>query len=224
LLVWALLVFVGYTALPLSLFDNAIYNLRSQIFPLTIVMLIAAGAASAWMELWGRRRPLAFALGGSALVAVAIAVVITSRGFVTELRDQQLEWAFLERTVPRLPERATLLSAVEVGGRSLDAFPEFLLHGAGKTYSMVDLQHASNGDVPWPAPGDDLLYYQGMFCYFAFFDEPSPDPMTAPCRAVHERYVAEPLFVEELHTKGYSHIHYASAPFRIGFYRLRESR
>lgn len=66
-----------------------------------------------------------------------------------------------------------------------------------------------------------------MSCYFAFDDEPSPDPMTAPCRAVHERYVAEPLHVEDLHTQGYSVLRYAGdgqRPFRIGFFRLTALR
>jgi hypothetical protein len=152
---------------------------------------------------------------------LAAVVVVSSRGFVTELRDQQLEWAFLERTVPRLPDRLTLLSAVEVGGRNLDVFPEFLLQRAGKQYQMVELRRVAGGEVPWPAGGDDLLFYQGMFCYFAFDDEPSPDPMAARCRAVHEHYVAEPLFVADLDTLGYSRLRYAPGPFRIGFFRLQ---
>jgi hypothetical protein len=63
-----------------------------------------------------------------------------------------------------------------------------------------------------------------MFCYFAFDYEPPPEPMTAPCAAVHQRYVAEPLRIEDLDTPGYSHLRYADGPFRIGFFRLRASR
>jgi hypothetical protein len=224
---WAILVFVGYTSLSLSMFDNPPYNLRSQILPTSFLVLIAAGVASAWMAAWGRRRRLALGIGACALAALAVAVVVRSRGFVTELRDQQLEWLFLERTVARLPERATLLSAVDMGGHNLDAFPEFLLRGASKTYRMVDVRRAAKGDVAWPTPGEDLIYYQGMFCYFAFDDEPSPDPMTLPCQAVHERYVAEPLFVEDLDTQGYSTLRYARGgrgPYRIGFFLLKGAR
>lgn len=224
---WVIVVFFGYTLLSLSLFENPPYNLRSQLLPTSLVVLIGAGAASVWMELWGRYRRLALGLGAGVLAGLGAVVVVRSQGFVTELRDQQLEWAFLERTVPRLPERATLLSAVEVGGRNLDAFPEFLLSRTGKTYEMVDVRHAAKGDVAWPTPSEDLLYYQGMFCYFAFFEEPSPDPMTAPCKAVHEHYVLEPLFIEDLKTQGYSLLRYADdgqRPFRIGFFRLKAAR
>jgi hypothetical protein len=224
---WVILVFFGYTFFSLSLFDNPPYDVRSQLLPASFVVLIAAGAASVWMELWGSDRRRALALGACTLAGLGAAVVATSRGFVTELRDQQLEWAFLERTVPRLPERATLVSAVEIGGRNLDAFPAFLLTRAGKRYDKVDVRLAAAGDVAWPTPSKDLLYYQGMFCYVAFDDQPSPDPMTAPCQAVQERYVAEPLFVEDLETQGYSSLRYAGGgrgQFRIGFFRLTALR
>jgi hypothetical protein len=63
-----------------------------------------------------------------------------------------------------------------------------------------------------------------MFCYFAFEDEPAPETMTPACRAVHERYTAEPLLIEDLRTEGYSALHYAQGGrgvYRIGFYRLK---
>jgi hypothetical protein len=221
---WAILVFVGYTLFSLSIFSNPPYNLRSQILPTSFLILVAAGAAPVWMSVWGHRQRLGLALGAAALATLAAGVLVTSRGFVTELRDQQLEWMFLERTVPLLPDEATLLSAVDTGGHNLDAFPEFLLRGAQKTYRMVDVRRAAKGDVAWPAPSEDLLFYQGMFCYFAFDDEPSPEPMTLPCRAVHERYVAQPLLVQELHTQGYSALRYAGGPYRIGFFRLIAAR
>jgi len=174
-----------------------------------------------WIELWSGRRRLALWTGAGALAVLSAVIVLQSKSFVTELRDQQLEWAFLERTVPQLPKQATLLTAVEGGGRNLDAFPDFLLGRADKAYDLVDVRRVASEDAPWPTPGEDLIYYQGMFCYFAFQDEASPDPMTAPCRAVHERYVLEPLFIEDLHTQGYSWLRYSEVrPFRIGFYRL----
>jgi hypothetical protein len=144
-------------------------------------------------------------------------------GFVGELKDQQLEWAFLERHVAELPSRGTLLTAVETGGHNLDAFPEFLLRESGRRYALVDIRRAAEGSVPWPTATGDLIFYQGMFCYFAIGDEPDPDPMTPACRAVHQRYAVEPLRVEDLHTEGYSALRYAQGGrgvYRIGFYRL----
>ena len=223
-LLWAAAVYLGYTLFALSIFDNPPYHLRSQILPTSFALLVAAGAASLWMALWGPRRRAALAVGAGMLAVLAAWVVIAWRPFVAELRDQQLEWAFLERSVPRLPEQGTLLAAVEPGGHNLDAFPEFLLLNGDKRYALVDVRRAARGDLAWPVAGDDLLFYQGMFCYFAFDDEPPPDPMTPVCQAVHDRDVAEPLMIGDLHTQGYSALRYAQGGkgvYRIGFYRLR---
>jgi hypothetical protein len=235
-LLWVMFVFFGYALLSLSsvrfpsrvpskaeLLGNPVYNLRSQLLPTSFVVLIAAGTASVWMAVWGHRRRLAFGVGAGVLVALGAIVVVTSRRFVTELRDQQLEWAFLERTVPELPERARLLSAIDVGGTNLDAFPQLLLQGARKTYTLVDVAQAASGAVAWPTPDDDLIYYQGMFCHFTLHDR-DPDSLAQPCRAVHERYILEPLFVEDLDAEGYSMLPYGHRPFRIGFFRLRAAR
>ena len=129
--------------------------------------------------------------------------------------------------MPQLPAQGTLITAVEAGGHNLDAFPEFLLTRGARQYTLVDVRSVVKGTAAWPQatgePTKELIFYQGMFCYFAFDDEPSPDPMTPVCRAVHERYVAEPLLVEDLHTEGYSPLRYAQGGrgvYRIGFYRL----
>jgi hypothetical protein len=129
--------------------------------------------------------------------------------------------------VPELPAQGTLITAVETGGYNLDAFPEFLLRQSGRRYALVDVRRAAEGAVPWPKPTGDLLFYQGMFCYFAVGDGPAPETMTAACRAVHERYAAEPVRVEDLHTEGYSALRYAQGGrgvYRIGFYRLTPLR
>lgn len=223
LLAWVALVFFGYTVSSLALFDNPQYNLRAQLLPTSFTVLIAAGTATAWLDLFGRRR-VALAVGTALLATLAVSVTAASRGFVTELRDQQLEFAFLDRTVPQLPKRATLLTAAEVGGWRLNAFPEFLLQRDGKSFEQIDVRDTAHGSRPWPEPGRDLLYYQGMYCFFAFDDEPSPDPMTPVCRAVHDRYDLQPLFVETLDCKGYSWLRYARGPYQIGFFRLRKDR
>ncbi|MFN8643454.1 MAG: hypothetical protein U0802_17995 [Candidatus Binatia bacterium] len=226
-LLWAAAVFVGYTLFTNSIFDNPPYCLRSQILPTAFAILIAAGSASIWMDAWGTDRRRAVALGAGLLAALSAWVLIGWHGFVTELFDQQLEYAFLERTVPGLPDKGALLTAVEPGGSNLDAFPAFLLQRARKRYDLVDVRGTARGDVAWPEAGEELLFYQGMFCYFAFDDEPSPDPMTPFCQAVHERYAAEPLAIEDLRTKGYSTLRYAQGgdgTYRIGFYRLRPRR
>jgi hypothetical protein len=224
LTVWAGATFLGFALFSLSLFDNGPYNVRTQVLPSSFLMLIGAGVAVPWLAAWGRHRRRGAALGAVALLVFGTTTVRGALPFITRLGDQQLEWAFLERTVPQLPDRGTLLAVVEVGGRNLDAFPEYLLRRAGKSYRTVDLRQALAGAAPWPQPGSGALFYQGMFCYFAFPDEPPPEPMAELCRAVHERYRLEPLMVEDLDIYGYSALSYAPPPYRIGFYVLAAPR
>lgn len=222
-LLWILAVYVGFTVFTLSIFDNPPWQLRAQNLPMSYLVLLGAGVVPAWTAAWRSRRDLGVRVGVGLLALAAVGVIVGWRGFVGALMDQQLEWAFLEEHVPRLPAKGTLLTAVETGGHNLDAFPEFLLGRHDRQYVMVDVRNAAKGTVAWPEPAGDLVFYQGMFCYFAFRDEPSPDPMTPFCRAVHERYDVEPLMVEDLHTEGYSALHYAQGGrgvYRIGFFRL----
>jgi hypothetical protein len=222
-LLWIVCVYVGFTMFAHSIFDNPPWRLRSQTLPNSYLVLLAGGAASVWIAAWRRHRQLGAVLGTTLLLGSAIGIVGRWHGFVGELKDQQLEWAFLERHVAELPAQATLLTAVETGGYNLDAFPEFLLRRSGRRYALVDLRRAAAGTVTWPTPTGELLYYQGMFCYFAVADEPAPETMTPACRAVHERYTATPIQVEDLHTEGYSMLRYAQGGrgvYRIGFYRL----
>jgi len=219
LLAWVALLFAGYTLSSLSLFDNPPYNLRAQLLPDSFTVLIAAGAICAVGD-WLRAPPRAVALLSAAVTA---SILFSSYGFVRELRDQQLQFAFLDRTIPDLPERGTLLAAIDVGGRRLDAFPTFLLDRDRKAYALVDVRDAAAAEQ-WPPSAPDLIYYQGMYCYFAFDGEPSPTPMMPVCRAVHERYDLEPLHTETLHTRGYSLMRYARPPYSIGFYRARRAR
>lgn len=223
LLAWVALVHAGFTVFALSLFDNPPYNVRSQTLPNAFLVLIAAGCAPLWLAPWGRRRGAGLATGAAALAALAAGVVVATRDFVTELRDQQLEWEFLRRAVPQLPARATLLAAADMGGRNLNAFPEFLLRQAGKEMRLIEVRRAGADGAPWPAPDGELLFYQGMYCYFAFHDDPPPEPMAAPCLRVAEHYRLEPLLVDDLDTRGYSWLRYTNdgrGPFRVGFYRL----
>jgi hypothetical protein len=222
-LLWIAAVYVGFTVFALSIFDNPPWRLRVQNLPMSYLVLLAAGAVPVWTAAW-RRHPQTGALVGIALLALSgIGVVAGWRGFVGELKDQQLEWAFLERHVAELPAQGTLITAIEAGGHNLDAFPDFLLTRSGRRYTLVDVRRAADGAEAWPETTGDLLFYQGMFCYFAFDDEPAPEPMTLPCRAVHEHYAAEPLLVEDLRTEGYSPLRYTQGGqgvYRIGFYRL----
>lgn len=222
LVAWCGLAYAVLTLFPLSLFSTGPYNLRAQILPNSLLLLLAAGMLPlhaprhGWARLAHAAAILLFAAGASG--------VATHRGFITELRDQQLEWQFLRQHVPALPPAGRLLAAVEFGGRNLNAFPDYLLRRNDKSYRAIEVRKAAAGEIDWPEPGDDLIFYHGMYCYFAFDYEPAPVPMTATCSAVHRHYQLEPLRVATLDTSGYSWMQYAPPPYRIGFYRLRSRR
>ena len=218
--VWALLVFAGFSVFSLFLFDNPPYNLRSQILPNSYLLLIAAGVGALPEVIFGAQRRRALLAAAGILVVVAGAQILTWRGFVTELRDQQLEWSFLRRSVAKLPAEGQMLAAAEIHRRELDAFPTVLLSQAGKRYRLLDVRRTAESGR-WPEPDDSLIFYQGMFCYFLFENERPPESMTAPCRAVRDRYMLEPLIVEQIDAPGYSVLSYASPPYEIGFFRLR---
>ena len=155
---WVTSVFVGYTLFSLSIFDNPP---RTPALPDPADELPRAGRGRRGAGVDGAVGPRPATPGARRRRGRArrpgYRRRLGSRGFVTELRDQQLEWAFLERTVPRLPERATLLSAVEVGGRNLDAFPEFLLPRAQDVRARRRARAAADDGRLAPRRGPALL-------------------------------------------------------------------
>ncbi len=219
LVVWALTVATASVAFSLSSGDNLPYNTRSQLLPNTLAILVAAGCGPLWVALFRERTELAAKAGALALGLLATVVLWRGVPFITSVGDQQLEWAFLDRSVAQLPERGTLLTNVAVG-RNLDAFPDLLLRREGKSYQLVDLAAAWRGEVVWPEPGANVIFYQGMFCHADFHDAAPPEPMTEPCNEVRRRYRTRPLIEAELDTYGFSALRYAEPPFHIGFFVL----
>lgn len=221
LCVWVMLTFVGYTLFSQSMFSNPVYNVRSQLLPTSYLVLIAAGSASAWASLWTQRAKLGAQIGVGGLLLMAALLLSKGHPFVTELFDQQMEWAFLARTATQLPPRARLLAAVEVGPSRLNAFPDFLLQGRRESYRLIDVRDAVKGEVSWPAAGEDLLFYQGLYCYFAFSKDDPGALAVEPCAEVHRRYVTEAWLTEEITAPAYSLMPYTTEPpLRIGFFRL----
>lgn len=223
--IWVTLTFVGYTVFSLTMFSNPVYNIRSQLLPTSYLVLIAAGCGSAWESLWRQRPRLGAQIGIGVLLLVAALVLSRGRPFITELFDQQMEWAFLARTAEQLPPRARLLAAVEVGPSRLNAFPDFLLQRRRENYRLIDVRDVAQGNVAWPAAGEDLLFYQGLYCYFAFSkDDPGALPVE-PCAEVQRRYVTEPWLTDDITAPAYSLMQYTTAPpLRIGFFRLVAQR
>lgn len=227
LLAATVLVYAGYTLFATAQGVSLPFRLRSQQLPNAIALIIAAQAAAFWLDIWGRRRRVALVIGTCALGILAVVVVVERHAFIVQPSVEQLEWAFLEETVPRLPDDGRLLTAVTQRENLVAVFPDFLLAKNVKDYELIDLPGTASGAGRWPLPGEDLLYYEGVFCQFARGEEKPPGPRTRPCRAVHDHYLVEPLFVRDVPLPAYSAEEYASAgawPFRIGFFRLRSLR
>ncbi|HVM95237.1 MAG TPA: hypothetical protein VMT89_02555 [Candidatus Acidoferrales bacterium] len=221
---WVVVVFLTYTILSLSFFTTPVYNLRSQMLPTVLTILAASSVADVWMRSWRSLQRPAGVVGGFVLIGLGAAAVVGARPFVEKLYDQQLEWNFLRDTVPKLPQEGTLLSSIELGA-TLEMFPRFLLQQSHKDYALVDLTRVVGGLEPWPEPSETLLFYQGMFCHFAFkSEEQTPDPLSTLCSAVRLHYELEPLVVEDLTGESYAPLRYAGdgrGPFRVGFFRLK---
>ncbi len=216
-------VLAGEACLLFSLwfFDTPVSNARTHLLGMPYFCVAAAGGAALLLELAARSRAL---VAAAALVLVAAPAhgLWQRYDYVVEELDLQLEWRFLEETIPKLPSApglAILAVTRHVGKYYLGAFPAFLLERAGKSATLLDL-HDVNTKSAFPAPRPGLLFYQGMYCYMAYADEPAPSPWSERCRRVRERYELRPLLVTTLHTKGYSPAVYPPPPYEIGFFEI----
>ena len=213
---WALATSQGLVVVYWSFFGSTPFIQRAQLPVMPLLLLVASGAAELVVGLAPRVSVAPHLLAG----ALAAAGLFARRGFVRELFDQQLEWAFLRDETAALRGRARQLWAVtRVGGRNIDAFPTFLLARHGVAAQTLDLDAALE-QGQWPAPAPGTFFYQGMYCYFGFGGEPPPPGMTPRCRELRRRYALRPLRVRTLHARGYSGLAYAPGPYEVGFFEV----
>lgn len=220
---WLLGLCAAYVLIPLSAFSNRPCIYRTQMFSVLLAAIAGAGAFDLLCGLGRRRFVLPLAWGLCALVAVE--GLRSHARFVTERFDQQLEFAFLEGTVPRLPPKATLITLTDQSAGRFHAFPDFLLDRNDKRFELYDLEGPDIGDLK-SEPGRPLLFYQGMYCYYARKREPV-DPMHQRCAAIRARFAMRPLMVQTLHARGYSQLYYArggQGPYDVGFFEITGPR
>jgi hypothetical protein len=199
-----------YTALPLAAFDNRPCIYRTQLFAATIVAVIAGGAPMLLGRLGATWKTAGFALAGLLLVQG----LWSRRQFVTQLFDQQEEFAFLEATIPNLPNGVEIVLPAREGADN--PFPDFLLERHQIRFRLREVWDGAPPDR-WPAPGPNTFFYEGMSCHSSQ-GAPAPAPLTRVCEAIRDHYELKPVSVRLLDTTGYSAMLYSKPPFEVGFF------
>lgn len=217
-----LLVAAGGAHVSLTFFLNPPpYNLRTQMITLPTLLVLCGCVVPLLRERLAKIPSLARVAPAAVLVAMALWSA-SSTAWVKQLGDSQQEFDFLVRTVPKLPTGPgallTVVGGHESGGR-VGMFPMHLLSRAGSELVPRALPDPTNPSAHWPPADGSTVFYQGMYCYSSFKDEPPAMPLTPRCARVHEHYVLEPIVTEEIAGPGYSPMEYAPPPYRIGFYR-----
>lgn len=239
---------VGLVAIAPHGHDNPQALARSQVMIQPVWAIVAGAALPAlvaaanrvWRELVSRIRPNAapgaargFAVVLGLLLAAAAPVGLVHRAAsVAAVPESHQEWRFLRDAIPTLPPGARVIAPASPTPRDLASFPAWLLRRLGRDdVSVVDLRRAldaaERGGRGLPPAAPDLLFFQGMYCHFAFENEPAPEPMHARCRAVRERYRLAPMIEADLTGPPSSLLRYAGGPdgpWRVGFYRVTGER
>jgi hypothetical protein len=210
-------------------YDNLPSILRIQVAATPFWALLAGGVLPLLVDGTARRRKAVRLVAIGLPVLVVVAAVVARADFISRPPEAHLEWEFLAKTIPDLPRDARILTIMRPAGRDLNQFPEVLVARAGRSdLRLLDLRatldRAENqGSKAFPPPGPGLLFYQGMYCHFAFHDEPTPDPMHERCIAVMRHYELEPLVTRTLDGPPSSELRYSGndpGPWEVGFFKV----
>lgn len=225
----SLLVVIGYVSMTTVFHGNRPFMLRTQVFCTPWWALVAAGTLPWWLDALGPGRPV----GRRALVLVAVLAttsgILTHGPWISRSTEAWQEFRFIREQVASLPPNARLLTIVQPTYPDLDSFPAFLLDRHGRTdVTLIDLREVLEGRLPWPSPGPDLLFLQGMFCHFVIpHVDPPPGELAARCLAVRERYVLEPRALALLEGLPSSEMRYLKdgvGPWEVGLYQVVDWR
>jgi len=213
---WLLLASQAWVLLAFSMFAPAgAFVERSQLWPAVLLCLAMGGAVDAIAAHLQPRWVL------PALLVVAGTQLDARLPYVTALGTQQQEWQFLVSALPQLPGHGRLLAVAD--RHALGGFPADLLARRGPDFDVIDVAEASRTGT-WPRPGADLLFYQGMFCWFAWQPRaPAPAGMQPACREVRARYRAVPMVSAWLPgpvSSAPEHATMNAKGYEVGFFRL----
>ncbi len=207
---------VVWTALPM-VFYGALgpFLQRTQLLSAALALAVTAGALP---QLLGTL-PQPVWLAG---VLLAMAVAVHDRApAITALSAQQREWNFLRDNVSNLPPFKRFVAPL---GKSFDHFP-VMLFAPERTPQLLPVEDVVQARR-WPLPGQDLVYYQSMACWFVdSVVGVAPRGMAPMCAAVRDHYVLEPIATAELDGPvGPMLLSPPQPRFAVGFYRLTAVR
>ncbi|NOZ01443.1 MAG: hypothetical protein GXP54_06085 [Deltaproteobacteria bacterium] len=220
---WVVISVALLTGGSLLLFDNPLFNLRSQLLSTPLHAMVAAGAFQIVVD-WRTGRTFLRKIAMAAVMIAPMTGVFTHARFVTEMMASQQEWRFIREALPTLPDGPRWqLAGLDMYG----SFPVDLIWSSGKLLEPVDLGSVVTGDRKAVSPKHHVIVYLGMSCYFNTFpesqDQMPTGPMRPECMEAARDHVLKPIVTRTLHGRldpGLFSYGRVDGPFEIGFYLL----
>lgn len=220
---WLLFAAALFTGGSLVLYQNPLYDLRTQVLSTPFHAMMAAGAIQLLMD-WQTTRRWFRRVIVAVLLMIPLAGLVPRTGFVTERLASQQEWSFIQETLPDLPDGLgwDLISWFDVG----DRFPHDLVLGSGKLLKPVNAE-AWLRDSRLQAPHRGQIFYQGMRCHYRPPGRRDAESMRPECAAMHRDYVLQPITTRTLQGRldpGLQAYGDTGDSFEVGFYRVVKAR
>ena len=230
-LVWALVI-AGLSWVSLLVCACLSDAVRYQTTPLMLTTPLAAYALArlAGPGAGRRLRPL---LAGVALLAL-LGSALPGLTLLSRPDNADLEYAFIRRTIPTLPDQATLVLLDQrlAGRRVLTDFPDFLLQEHGKQWRVIRQGEVGRRRGAHRGP---LILYHGLTC-FSFTNQevksgaPGPGKVRPECHGFRQRHTLRALAEERITTRRphWSPRHQAfhmvpARSFTLGFYLVERT-
>jgi hypothetical protein len=186
--------------------------------PLVPFFLLWVGYGASWIANRSGHRArygllflLGLALAGSALARTPL---------VRRLHNPQHEYAFLEGTVPELPEACAIVMADRFMGNGIVSteFPFWWAEGR-PVVQASDFLERPDSLHDWSC----VLYYQGLSCRCFTHEEVGripPDGIREECRRIGERFRLTTYIEESFPNRPYTSFRVPGESVTVGFYRV----
>jgi hypothetical protein len=206
------LVLMGWVGLGVSTGLASAVRLQSTLHPFVAVL---AGAGAAWIadHMGPVRRRAAVVLLGILVVAASLARAPRA----ARLENPQMEYRFLERTVPGLPATCTLVvpDRFMADGIVSTEFPDWWRRGGLPVETSLFLE---GGGMRGCA-----VLYRGLSCRsFTHEEEPGipPSGIRPECSRIEERYRLVPIAEESFENRPDCYLVVPGERVTVGFYAL----
>jgi len=213
---WLVFSAAVFTLGSLLIFENELYDIRSQLLSVPFHVMVAAGSVQVILSCRQVLRWTWIPLMATVLTLPVLGLANRS-DFVTEEMASQQEWGFIQDTVSQLPDGLGWELLAELQTEA--PFPVDLLWRHGKLLKPRDLRILSELQE-MPDPGIGLVFYQGLYCYVSRQGE-TTKPMRPYCADMFSSYELRAVATRILHGRGDPDMNYTvgnRGPFNVGFY------